>query len=174
MSRPGSPMLLEEVPHGRDRVTRTVTVRFHIGPGIGDLPGIEGGDETRVHLVRQLHLEPLGHLLDDPQSRGEIGRLDAAHQPAGEPRDQLGPQLRQIGRRAVGGEDKLPSFSQERVDRGGRGAAHNALGPPSGSGTIAIEAAQIACGRGRDVPILAQHQAILIQLLNARQHGFHR
>ena len=52
-----------------------------------------------------------------PKPGGVVGRLDAADQPAGEPRDQLRPQLRQFGRRTVGGEDKLPAFAQERVDR---------------------------------------------------------
>ena len=74
------------------------------------------GDEL-LHLGRHVDLHPPGHLADDPQPGGIVRRLDAANQAAGQPRGQLRPEFGQFGRRAVGGEDELPPFAQERVDR---------------------------------------------------------
>ena len=63
-----------------------------------------------------MELHPPGHLRDDAQPGGVVGRLDRANQPAGQPRGQLRPQLGKLGRRTVGRENQLPPLAEERVD----------------------------------------------------------
>ena len=59
-------MLLEEVPHGRGRGSRAVAGRPRIGSVIGDLPGVQRGDEARVHFGRQAPGR------DGDEDRGEV------------------------------------------------------------------------------------------------------
>jgi len=54
---------------------------------------------------------------NQPQTRLFLRRLDAAHQPAGDPREQFGSQSADFPQRPVGGKHQLAAIAKQGVDR---------------------------------------------------------
>jgi len=74
-------------------------------------------DDQRADVIGQGDLQAARQPVENAQPRGAIGRLDAAHQPAGESRREHGAEFRQRRRRAIGGQHQLTMPPQQGVHR---------------------------------------------------------
>src|SRR5262249_32301533 len=68
------------------------------------------------NIVAQGQFLLRGHLFQNAQPRGVVGRLQRADQTTGQPCDELGSERPQLAHRAVSRKDKLTMLAEECVD----------------------------------------------------------